>query len=419
MTVCFRCLLTASVCLTVPVVDAPVRLAAADWPQFLGPARNGISEETGLLETWPAGGPEILWRAEGGVGMSAVVVSGNLACTLVQKDGQQFLLTLDARTGDRKWQTPVAAAFRNQMGHGPRATPAIVDGAAFVFTGDGTLARIELQTGEPAWKVPVFERFPGRVADYGMACSPLVWNDLVVVTVGAPSATIAAFDVETGKTRWTAGGRESAGYSSPAVLHVGGQEQLVAFTGTSVHGVSASGRQLWSYPYVTDYDCNIATPLLVDGGVFVSAGENHGSTLIGLMPAGDRFRPTVVWQSTGTGSILRNEWQTSICLDGYLYGFDNVGSAGPVTHLTCVKADTGTPVWREARFGKGNLIAADGKLLISTMKGELVMVRADPEAYRELGRATVIDMTRQAPSLADGRLYLRDDSEIVCLNIRR
>jgi outer membrane protein assembly factor BamB len=395
------------------------RALAADWPQFLGPNRNGISDETGLLNEWPAGGPKEVWRAPGGVGMSAVVISGGMACTLAQADEQQILLALDAKTGQQKWRTTIVPEFRNQMGNGPRATPAIADGAAFVFTGDGTLARVELASGDLTWKVPTFGRFPGKVADYGMACSPVVWGDTVIVTIGAAGATVAAFDVKSGETRWEFGKQEPAGYSSPAVLSVGGREQLVAFTGASVYGLSKTGQRLWFYPYVTDYDCNIATPLLVDGKVFVSAGENHGSTLLSLIAVADRYRPSVAWESVGTGSVLRNEWQTSIYMNGYIYGFDNVGSAGPVTHLTCVNPRTGKVAWQEARFGKGNLIAADGKLFMSTMKGELVVAKASPAGYQEIGRQQVIETTRQAPSLSNGLLYLRDDAEIVCLNIKR
>ncbi len=407
------------ICFNVLTTSIEHQVTAADWPQFLGPNRNGISDETGLLDSWPAGGPKEVWRAPGGVGMSAVAVSDGTACTLVQSGGQQFLLALDAKTGKQKWRTAIVPEFSNQMGNGPRATPAIADGAAFVFTGDGTLARVELASGDLTWKVPTFGRFPGKVADYGMACSPIVWGDSVVVTIGAGKATVAAFDLKSGETRWTFGEREAAGYSSPTVLKVGGKEQLVAFTGASVYGVSNTGQRLWFYPYKTDYDCNIATPLLIDGKVFVSAGENHGSTLLSLISVADRFRPSVAWESVGTGSVLRNEWQTSIYLDGYLYVFDNVGSAVPVTHLTCVNPKTGKVAWQEARFGKGNLISADGKLFMSTMKGELVVAKASPDGYQEIGRQQVIETTRQAPSLSNGLLYLRDDAEIVCLNVKR
>ncbi|MFP6763863.1 MAG: PQQ-binding-like beta-propeller repeat protein [Planctomycetaceae bacterium] len=392
---------------------------AEDWPQFLGPDRNGISKETGLLDSWGDAGPDELWRIPGGVGMSAVAVKDGLACTMIQTKREQQLLGFDAATGTKKWTAAIAPNYRNQMGNGPRGTPLLTADAAFVFTGEGVLARVNLKDGSLDWKVVTLNRHPGAVMDYGMACSPVLWGTAVIVTVGARQATVVAFDQKTGETLWTAGRAGSAGYSSPAVLQAGGQEQLVVFAGAAAFGVDSAGKELWRYGYVTDYDCNIATPLSIDGSVLISAGENHGTTLLNLKPGGSGFDTSVAWASTGTGSMLRNEWQTSILLDGYLYGFDNVGSAGPVTHLTCVRAKTGERIWREPRFGKGNMIAADGKLFATTMKGELVVMQASPNGFQELGRKKVIGTTRQAPSLANGRLYIRDDAEIVCFDVRR
>jgi outer membrane protein assembly factor BamB len=253
-----------------------------------------------------------------------------------------------------------------------------------------------------------------------MASSPLVVGDLVIVTVGAPQATVAAYRLKSGEPAWKAGNEDPAGYSSPALLEVGGKRQVVVFTGGSIVGlVPETGALLWRHAFETDYDCNIATPLAVDGQVFVSAGENHGSVLLQLKPEGDKFAVEKVWESEGPQSVLRNEWQTSILLDGHLYGFDNIGSAGPVTHLTCVKATTGERVWQQPRFGKGNMIAADGKLWISNMAGELVVVKATTKGYEEIGRKQYIGATRQAPALAGGLLYLRDDRHIVCLDVRK
>jgi outer membrane protein assembly factor BamB len=253
-----------------------------------------------------------------------------------------------------------------------------------------------------------------------MACSPLVVGENVIVTAGAPGATLAAYDAASGKLVWKSGSDEPAGYSSPALLNVGGRRQVVAVVGESALGLDpAKGDILWRYGYETDYNCNTATPVAVKDQVFISSGENHGSVLLALSPKGDKFETREVWSSQGTKSVLRSEWQTSILLDGYLYGMDNVGSAGPVTHLACIKADTGERAWQKLRFGKGNFIAADGKLFISTVKGELVVVRATPKAYEELGRKEVVGFTRQAPALAGGLLYLRDDAEVVCLDVRK
>lgn len=396
----------------------PALASADDWPQFLGPQRTGISAEKGLLSEWPAGGPPVLWRAEGGVGMSGVSVVGKKAVTLVQSGGRQRLIALDVGSGKPRWSADLGPEYGNQMGDGPRGTAAIADGSAYVYTGDGVLVAIRMSDGGELWRRAVVREKRARIADYGMACSPLVAGDLVIVIAGAPGATLAAYQRATGEPAWSAGD-DSAGYSSPTLLTLDGRAQVVSFTGKSVIGVDPkSGELLWRYPYVTDYDCNIATPIAVDGNIFISCGENHGATMLALERQDGRLAPQVVWASTGPGSVLRNEWQTSVLLDGHLYGLDNVGSAGPVTHLTCVDAKTGQRVWREPRFGKSNLIAADGKLLLSTMKGELVVARASPDGYQEIGRMQVLGKTRQAPSLADGRLYLRDDREVVCVDMR-
>ena len=402
-----------------PPTAAAQSNAAGEWPQILGPQRNGLSTETGLLDSWPDQGPKVVWRAAGGVGMSGLAISHGRVLTLVQREGKQWLVALNAQTGDPVWQTAIAPEYRNAMGNGPRATPTISGNQVFVFTGEGTLAAVDFGDGKPLWSHKVIDELSGKEAEYGMACSPLVVGEQVIVTAGAPKATLVAYQTKSGKQLWTAGG-DPAGYSSPALLNLGGRPQIVAFTGSSALGVApATGTVLWRYPYETNFQCNIVTPLEFKGQIFLSSGENHGSVLLALKPQADQFEISAVWESLGPKSVLRNEWQTSMLLDGYLYGMDNVGGAGPITHLTCVNAATGERMWQVPRFGKGNLIAADGKLFISTMKGELVVARASPDGYDEIGRVTVVGSTRQAPALAKGLLYLRDDQEIVCIDLRK
>lgn len=393
--------------------------ATGDWPQLLGPQRNGVSAETGLLEEWPQNGPRELWRVEGGAGMSGLAIRDGRLVTLVQRDGKQWLVAHDAKKGSPLWQTELAPEYRNPMGDGPRGTPTIAGTRVFAFTGEGILAAANFADGKPLWSHDVTAELKGQPAEYGMACSPLVVDDLVVVTVGAPRASVAAFEASSGKLAWKSGD-DPAGYSSPTLLTLGGREQIVATTGVSVLGLAPkSGAVLWRYPFETNFNCNIAEPLAVGGRIFISAGEDHGSVLLALTPDGDQFGVDEVWSSLGPRSVLRSEWQTALLLNGYLYGMDNVGGAGPITHLTCIKADTGERAWQKPRFGKGNLIAADGKLFLSTMKGELVVLRATPEKFDEIGRSFVLDSTRQAPALAGGLLYMRDNAEIVCLDVRR
>jgi outer membrane protein assembly factor BamB len=392
---------------------------AADWPQFLGPSRNGISAETGLLESWPASGAKEVWRTAGGVGMSGLAISRGRVVTLVQNEGQQWLVALDAKTGKQQWQTALAPEYKNQQGDGPRATPTIEGETVFAFGGEGTLTAVHWKDGKVLWSQNVVRELGGKVADYGMASSPLIVGDLVIVTAGAPQACVVAFRASTGERVWAAGD-DATGYSSPALLTLGGKQQVVVFSGSAALGFEPkSGVVLWRYPYKTEYDCNIAMPVAVNGNVLLSSGENHGSVLLKLKPAGEKFETEEVWSTQGVRSELRCEWQTPLLLDGKLYGLDNIGSAGPVTHLTCVDAASGKRVWQQARFGKSNLIAADGKLFFSTMAGELVVVRATSKGFEEIGRQQVLGSTRQAPALAEGLLYLRDDKEIVCLDVRK
>lgn len=389
-----------------------------DWAQFLGPHRNGISSETGLLNDWPANGPKEVWRAKSGVGMSGVSISRGRVLTMIQTDGKQKVIALNAKNGKPMWQTDVANEYSNRMGDGPRATPTVSGGKVFTFTGEGILSALNFEDGQLLWAHDAVSELGGKVADYGMAGSPLVIGSKVVVIAGAPGATAACYDSNSGDLLWKAG-KDPAGYSSPTLLKAGGREQVVAFTGTSVIGIdSADGSLLWRYPFVTDYRCNTATPISIDGCVLISSGENHGSVLLSLSPKGSGFEVAEKWTQLGVKSTLRSEWQTPVLLDGYLYGMDNVGSAGQITHLTCVDAKTGERVWSQRRFGKGNLIAADGKLFISTMKGELVVVQASPKGFLELGRKVIIGRTRQSPSLSGGFLYMRGDKEIVCLDVR-
>ncbi len=246
-----------------------------------------------------------------------------------------------------------------------------------------------------------------------------VVGDLVIVTAGGRGTTVVAVDAETGKTRWTVG-NGTPGYSSPALLDIAGEKQLIAFTGAGVIGIRpADGILLWAYPFKTAYDCNTATPIAVDGNVFISAGENHGCVMLNIDKNGDDYAVSEAWQSVDVKSVMRNEWQTAALIDGHLYGFDNVGSAGPTTHLTCVNAKTGKTIWRENRFGKGNLVAADGHLWITTMNGELVVAKASTEGYLELGRKKLFGKTRQTPSISDGKAFVRDDQEVICIDIGR
>jgi outer membrane protein assembly factor BamB len=401
------------------LVSLSVSSQAGDWPQFLGPHRTGISDETGLVDSFPASGPDIAWRVPLGVGMSSLAIHDGVAFTMYQDLENQFVVALNATSGKKKWATPVAPAYENSMGNGPRATPTVHNGLVYSYTGEGILTALDENSGDVVWSANTPKEQKGRPAEYGVASSPLIAGDSVVVQVGAPNAAVVGFDLKTGETNWTAG-QGNSGYSSPALLTLAGKQQIVAFVGAAVLGINlVNGNELWRYAYVTDYDCNTATPVQIDeASVLISAAENHGSTILKISKAGDAFRATSSWSSLGKNSVLRAEWQTPALADGHLFALDNIGSAGPITNLVCVRVADGEQLWTQNRFGKSNLTLADGKLFISTMKGELAIVKASTAGFTETARASVLRMTRQAPVISNGRLYLRDDREIVCIDVR-
>lgn len=398
----------------------PAQLNAEDWPQFLGPQRNGVSAETGLLRDFPAAGPKELWRKPLGVGMSSIAVSEGLAVTLFQDSSSQYVAAFDTKSGTQKWKTAVAPTFENAMGNGPRATPTIADGMVHVFTGEGILAQLQLADGKLIRTVNVPQSLGGRPAEYGVACSPLVSDGLVIVQAGCPRAATAAWNISSGELAWTAGAG-NAGYSSPLLATLAGIPQLVVFNAGGAAGLNPkSGEMLWNFPFPTEYDCNTATPVqLSRDTLLISAGENHGSVILQISAAGAGVAVKSVWSSLGTDSQLRAEWQTPVIHDGCLYALDNQGSAGPITNLVCIRIADQKTLWKKNRFGKSNMILADGHLWITTMKGELILAAADPTEYREIARCTLIETTRQAPVISDGRLFLRDDKELICLDVKQ
>ena len=392
---------------------------AEDWPQFLGPYRNAISSEEGLLESFPAAGPTVRWRAQGGVGMSAVVVQGNYAITTWNADGKQWLVALDVANGKEKWKTEMGSTYENAMGDGPRATPTIAGEKVYAYSGEGILIAADLKSGKLLWRKNVMQELSSEPSEYGMSSSPLVVDNCVIVHAGAVDGAVVAFSTEDGKRLWQTGSGH-AGYSSPALLNVAGSNQVVSITGTAVMGIApSSGEVLWSYSFETDYGCNTASPVLVDGGVFVSAGENHGSVLLDVKNTNGSYMVSERWKSLNSKSVMRNEWQTSIVIGDLLYGFDNVGAAGPVSHFSCIEAKTGKSVWQQSRFGKGNLVYADGRFFLTTIEGELVIAKADAKGFKELSRAQLVGKNRQTLSIANGYGYLRDDNEVVCIELKK
>ncbi|MEI7685481.1 MAG: PQQ-binding-like beta-propeller repeat protein [Planctomycetota bacterium] len=396
------------------VLGTSITLArASDWPHWLGPVSNGSSPETGLLTKWPSAGPKTLWETAGGDGYSSLAIADGKAITLVQREAGEIVLALDAVKGTELWKTPIGPAFRNQYGNGPRSTPWIDGDHVYVQSVSGPLVCLDAKSGAILWQKHLLNDFGGKNITWGLSASPVIADNLVLAIPGGKDAGVAAFDKLTGKLAWKVG-NDKAAYASPVVATVAGAKQAIFFNAAGLLGVSLSkGEELWRHAWKTDFDCNIMTPIVVDGDkLFVSSGESNGCVLFQLNAAA---APKTVWESKGRKSVMINYWANPVIHEGFLYGF--AGEFSNKIHLRCIDLKTGKPRWTQEDFGKGSMTLADGHLFITTKEGDLVLVRATPEAYDEKARIPTLGNNRTAPTLANKRLYLRDLKTIKCLDV--
>jgi outer membrane protein assembly factor BamB len=387
----------------------------ADWPQFLGPTRDGVYAG-GDLALPPKGEPPVLWRKKVGQGFSAPVVAAGKVILFHRAGDREVLDALDPTTGDPIWSSSAPTAYKDDFGFdaGPRATPAAADGRVFAFGAEGLLRAVDLDGGKEAWTVDTRAAFKVRKGFFGAACSPLVEGGLVLLNVGGEgNAGIAAFDAATGKTVWTSTG-DRASYSSPVAATVGGARHALFFTRAGLVDLDpATGAVRFQFPWRARMEAsvNAATPIVAGDLVFISASYGVGAALLRIKePA-----PEVVWSSD---DVLSCHYATSVLRDGRLYGFDGRQEHGP--SLRCVDLLAGKVLWTKDRFGAGTVTLAGGQLLIVTEGGELVVAPASPDGFRETARARILAGTvRSYPALASGRLYVRNEDTLACFDLRK
>ena len=382
---------------------------SAGWPQWLGPDRNGISSETGLFGDEPAF--EESWRVQGGKGFSGLAIVGDRIYTMYIHSGEEYAVCLDARNGEVLWRTRTDRNLpERQGGDGPRATPTVDDGMVYVFSAYGKLYALDSQTGTQQWSHDLVSEFGSKKPNWGFCASPLVEGDLVLIEAGGKRGhSLMAFDKTSGEVVWVTGS-DKTGYSSPIATTIGQTRQAVFFTGYGLIAVAPQkGRVLWKHPWKTRHDINIATPVFIPPNrFFISSDYGTGGSVVEVSPTDGGYAVAEVWRN----KEMKNHFATSIHYQGHLYGFDS-------SILKCLDAETGEEKWKTRGYSKGTLIIADGHLVILGEKGNLGLAQATPEGFVEKASYPVFNSRCwTAPSLTNGRLYLRDESEIVCLNVR-
>jgi outer membrane protein assembly factor BamB len=385
---------------------------ALDWPQWRGPNRDAVSTETGLLAEWPEKGPEVLWRIPVGSGYSGVSVSEGRLYTLWDEAGKQYLFSLDAKTGKEIWRRELGSAFTNHYGDGPRSTPLVSDGVVFAIGTGGLLLAASKDTGTPLWQHDLVKEYASDLPSYGYSSSPLVAGDKLVVEAGGKDASFMAFNKKTGEVAWTAGDDRPA-YSSPINVSIAGVDQIVFWSAHGLHSVaSGSGEALWSYSWetfcpVSGDPLNTGTPLfLAPDRIYISSGS--GATAIRVSREGSSFAAKTVWESDS----MRSDVNTSLLLGDHIYGFDR-GT------LKSLDAATGEIGWKARGFQRGSLIAADGRLIVLGEAGNLALIDANPKEFVQTSSAKILEGKNwTAPTLARGKLYLRNHEELVCLKLK-
>ncbi len=404
---------------------------AADWTQWRGVDRNGKSLETGLLQSWPEGGPKLLLQASGlGAGFSSVAVVGDRVYTLGDFGDEQRVLALSAADGKVLWQQPLGAAHADQYG-GPRSTPTVVGDHLYVLSTEGVIACLETATGKEVWRRHLAEEFDGDLmkamgtTDWRFSESPLVDGDRVIVTPGHVGALMVALDRTNGEEIWrTQGGQigplgaDGAGYSSPVVSTARGIRQYVQFVGRGVVGVKAeTGEMLWSYNRVANDVANIATPLVFEDRVFASSGYGTGSALLEIVEGAEGLEARELYFLEA--STLQNHHGGLILHQDVVYTGTGHNKGFPIA----VAVDSGKVLWGPERNDGDSSAAvtyADGRLYMRYQNGTMILVEASPEGYREQGSFEIPNVTRPSwshPVISNGRLYLREQDTLYVYDI--
>lgn len=385
-------------------------IASANWPHYRGPTLDGVA--AGKLPTkLPAAGPRELWRASVGTGTSAVTVSGGRAFSMGNVDGNDVVYCLDAKTGKEVWRHSYPQLLDKRMFEGgPAATPTIDGARVFTLSHQGDLFCLDAASGKKIWHVHFQNDFGGRRPEWGFAGSPTVEGNLLICDVGGAGASTVALDKTTGKVVWKSGDYE-AGYASPVVATIAGKRTAVIFKGKHLVGLDAKdGRELWRSAWKTDYDVNAATPLVLGDRVFITSGYGAGCALIGITGGGARE----LWRNKN----LRAHVNTPVAWQGCIFGID--GQTGPRSPLVCLDSATGAVKWTEKSVGGGGLVLADGRLVIVTERGELVIGDASPSGFTAISRSQVLrGRCWVQPSVSDGKIFAKNNQgDLVCLELK-
>ena len=398
--------------------------SAADWPQWRGPERNGLSEEKGFLKEWPKSGPALVWKSSDlGRGYSTPAVSGDRLYVLGSEGtDNEFVEALSAKDGKKLWSTRlgnVGNPNQNPKFPAARSTPTVEGDVLYALGSDGDLACVETGSGKIQWQKSLRKDFGGKPGTWAYAESPLVDGDKLICTPGGGDATIVALNKKTGEVAWKCATPEAdeAAYASPIVVEAAGTRQYVQLLQKGLVGVdAATGKLLWRFAKaVSVYGANIPTPVAGGDTIYVgSAGTGGGAVKITLKDGKPDIEPLYF------GSKYPTAIGGAVKVGDYLYGCSG-------QTLQCVEFATGKVKWDDRSVAPGSLCYADGLLFLHGENGEVALVEATPDGYHEKGRFAPAEQPAKSsgmekawayPVAVNGRLYIRDHGSLWCYNVK-
>jgi outer membrane protein assembly factor BamB len=391
-------------------------VSAADWPQWLGPTRDGVA--TDKVAPWKEA-PKVLWRQPVGEGHSSpVVADGKVFVHAKVKDNdQEELLAFDAKTGKPLWQaTYDRGKFQSIFGSGPRATPAVAGGKVYTLGVTGILGCFEADGGKKVWTEDILQKFKAANLTFGVSCSPLVDGDLVLVNAGGKGASMVAFNKDKGDVVWKTGD-DPASYSSPIVIGQGKERQVVFLTARGLVGLApADGTVFWKFPLIDKLSESSTTPVRI-GDLLLGSSVTYGSVGLKLETKDDKPTASEAWKNP----VLTCYFSTPVAVGkDHLYMVTGTIIPPPSATLRCIDAKTGKELWSKSKVGKYHaamIRTGDDKLLMLDDAGSLVLLEPNAKEYKELARSKVAGETWAHPALSDGKLYVRDAKELICLQL--
>jgi len=402
-----------------PLLEPPGeqdRDAGGEWPQWGGPGRNFASPARGLAGSWPAEGPRKIWERELGEGFSAIVAVGGRLYTMLRRGDHEVAVALDAATGATVWERSYEAIFPDEyeleLGPGPDATPLVTAGRVYTAGATSIFHALDRDDGKVAWRHDLIGDFGGTVRVRGYSCSPLAYRDTVIMMVGGEGHAVMAFRQEDGSVVWQSGDFKNSP-SSPILIDVDGQQQLVAFLFDEVVGFDpGTGKILWSQKHSTDYGLNISTPVWGgDGLLFLSSAYSGGSRMLRLRRSAAATTVEELWFNRK----MRLHFGNAVRSGGYVFG--SSGDFGPA-FFTAADVETGELLWRQRGLAKASVVLAGDKLILLDEDGVLALAEPTTEGLGLISQVQLFDgVSWTVPTLAGTTLYARDRERLVALDL--